>query len=93
MRKEMKLIVRKTLIENKICNEKNVEAMIVVLNLRSEKLDKCGKEDCNHEHLIPYLLADLISNKNKEKPLSPKIDRLEREKREILQKRKAEKGG
>jgi len=90
MRKEMELIVRKTLIENKICTEKDVEVMINVLNLRAKKIDKCGKADCNHEHMISSLLSDLVLN-SKAKP--KKIDRLEREKREILQKKKAKKGG
>ena len=92
MRKEMEEIVAKTLIENKICTEKNTEVMINVLNLRAKKLDKCGKADCNHEHMIPYLLADLVTSKNGEKFYTKTVDRLEREKREILQKRKAKKG-
>jgi len=81
--------VRKILIENKICVEKNVEVMINILNTRAKKIDKCGKAGCNHEHMIPSLL-ELVLNKEKQ---FPKIDRLEKEKRDILSKRKVKKGG
>jgi len=81
--------VIKILIENKICVEKNVEVMINILNTRAKKIDKCGKVGCNHEHMIPFLL-ELILNKEKQ---FPKIDRLEKEKRDVLLKRKTKKSG
>jgi hypothetical protein len=76
----MKESTKKSLLKNGVCDSKNVDAMVGVIEIRAKKLDKCGRLDCNHEHMIPQLIEKMIQTKDVSK------SRIELEKERLIKK-------
>jgi len=76
----MKQATKETLLMEGVCREEQVDALIGVLESKARKLDRCGRSKCNHEHMIPQLISQLMSDRQ-----SSTKDRLEEEKKKLIQ--------
>ena len=82
MKPTMKKALGDTLLQANLCNEAGIEASIGIIELKAAKLDKCGKPNCNHEHVIPSIITSMKQDK---KPKTV-VSRMEQEKQELLKK-------
>lgn len=82
MNEIMKNALKKQLLDERLADDKSVDALVAMLESRASKLDRCGKSDCNHEHMIPMLVNQMRSKKQK---VSGKR-RIDLEKEELIRK-------
>lgn len=82
MKTTMKKALKDTLLELKICNEAGLDGAVGLIEMKAKKMDRCGKPDCNHEHVIPIILAKMKQDKKPKTALT----RMERDKQELIRK-------
>jgi hypothetical protein len=78
----MKKALRDTLLDASLCNEAGLEAAIGIIVMKAEKLDKCGKPNCDHMHVIPTIIKAMKQDKQPKTALT----RMERDKQDLIKK-------